>query len=89
MTTTFSSEDLAEMVWGNLPEGWTVCEPTSIEDQGRWWTSFSMVITNNIEYYRISWQRGSTEMQDEGAENIEASRVYPHQVMTTIYKDTP
>jgi hypothetical protein len=89
MSHPFDDDQLTNLAYQDPPDGWTICEPRTIEDQGRWWTGFSLVVTNGTDYYRIVWSQGSTEMQDEGPENIGVIRVYPHQVMTTVYKDTP
>lgn len=85
----FSEEQLEEIVWTD-PDGWwtAACGSKTIIDQTRWSTVFSKVVTNiNGECYRITWGQGSTEYQDDGPEGVHVVRVYPHQVMTTIYKE--
>lgn len=59
-------------------------EPETSEEilfQSRWSTHFSQVFhrVSDHTYWELSWSRGSTEYQDEGAENIEFSEVVPQE----------
>ena len=59
-----------------------------IEGQSRWYTRFSSVYedTRDGTFWKVTWERGSTEMQDSGPENIEVRQVRPVLVERTEYQ---
>jgi hypothetical protein len=60
-----------------------------ITSHSRWSTVFSQVYKDKRDesFWAISWTRGSTELQDEGVENIEIQRMMPKEV--TVIKYVP
>ena len=72
------------------PEGYTTVQGPAAYDQRRWVTAYSRVISDSARFFDLSWEEPNTDQQ-EGSESddIEVSEVYPHQVMTTVYKDKP
>jgi hypothetical protein len=60
-----------------------------ITDQSRWSTSCSRVYKDKRDesFWELSWTRGSTELQDNGTEDIEFQRVMPQEV--TVIKYVP
>ena len=57
-------------------------------DQRRWVTVFRDVVTHADypgEYVAVTYEKGSTEMQEAEAENTVFKAVVPKQVTTTIY----
>ncbi len=64
-------------------------EITSAEITGdsRWSKFYEQVWkdTRDGTFWEISWSRGATEYQDEGAENVEVRQVWPKVVQRTIY----
>lgn len=67
--------------------GVEIVEDVSIVDQRRWVTVFTMVgkATDAEEFYRFTWERGSTEMQETDGPELRFDRVYPKVVEKTIY----
>jgi len=59
-----------------------------IEGQSRWYTTFSSVYedTRDGTFWKVTWSRGSTEMQDDGPENINVQQVRPVIVERTEYQ---
>lgn len=66
-------------------------EVTSAEITGarRWSKFYEQVFrdTRDGTFWEISWSRGATEYQDEGAEGVSVQQVWPHSVMVTQYKN--
>lgn len=64
-------------------------EITSAEITGdsRWSKFYEQVWkdTRDGTFWEISWSRGATEYQDEGAENVEVRQVWPQVVQRVIY----
>lgn len=62
-----------------------------IDGTSRWSTFYAQVYRDKRTgtFWEVSWSRGSTEMQDEGPEDIAVSQVWPHEVTTTVYKTVP
>ncbi|WP_266031200.1 hypothetical protein [Brucella intermedia] len=62
-----------------------------IHDTSRWHTHYSAVYQDKRDetFWEVSWSRGSTEIQDEGPENIDVYQVWPHKVETVVYTRTP
>jgi hypothetical protein len=60
-----------------------------ITGTSRWNTFYSKVFqdTRDNTYWEITWSRGSTEIQDNGAEDIEFRQVKP--VNVTVIKYLP
>jgi hypothetical protein len=60
-----------------------------ITNKSRWSTSYSRVYKDNRNesFWELSWTRGSTELQDNGTEDIEIQRVMPQEV--TVIKYVP
>jgi hypothetical protein len=58
-----------------------------IVDKTRWSTYYIQVYrdTRDDTYWEIGWHRGSTEMQDEGPEDVTFLHVVPTQVLVTNY----
>lgn len=63
-----------------------VTEP-EIYDQRRWHTAFAQVVEHKPTktFWDISWSRGSTEMQDDGVEDVEVQEVVPQEVTVIKY----
>jgi len=64
-----------------------------IDGQSRWMTQYSQVWKDkrNNDFWEITWERGSTEYQDDASsleDSIETARVYPKQITTTVYERT-
>ena len=59
----------------------------TIEDQRRWHTTFSSVYrdTRDGTFWKVYWDRGSTEYQDEGVQNIQIEMVQPRIVERIEY----
>jgi len=59
-----------------------------ITDQRRWSTYFAQVLEHKptSTFWEISWSRGSTEMQDNGTEDVDVCEVEPYQVTETKYR---
>jgi hypothetical protein len=57
-------------------------------DQSRWSTYYFQVIEQKptSTLWEISWSRGSTEMQDNGIEDVEVHEVEAYQEMVTKYR---
>lgn len=62
-----------------------------IYDQSRWSVSKHVVVREESTgfFYEILWDMGSTEYQDGQEHNFTVARVYPHRVLTTVYKTFP
>lgn len=59
--------------------------------KSRWSTFYSQVWkdTRDGTFWSISWDRGSTEMQDNGIENVEVQQVWPYETVVVAYRNTP
>jgi hypothetical protein len=85
------NQELAESIlkWEDHPEDEFIEEVTQevIEDQRRWSTQYSQVFKDirDNTFWEIWWSRGSTEMQDEGPEDIGFQQVEPVEVTVTKY----
>ena len=81
-----SIEDFDDIVFGDHIEYETVVKQ-SITGSSRWHTFYDMVCKNKLDntYWRIEWKQGSTEMQDEGPEEISMVEVEPKEITTTVY----
>jgi hypothetical protein len=62
-----------------------------ITGDSRWSKFYEQVFkdTRDGAFWEISWDRGATEYQDEGPENVTVQQVWPRQVTRTIYATTP
>lgn len=62
-----------------------------IVGQSRWNTQYEEVIKDlrDGSFWMITWDRGSTEYQDNGPENIGFCQVWPHEVTRTEYLTKP
>lgn len=79
-------EDVEDLEYEN-PEGWHTVEPEHITGKGRWEVHKTRVISNGTLFYRLRWSEGATEYQDNDGDNgMAIVQVYPHQIMTTVYK---
>lgn len=65
-------------------------EATSAEvtDTSRWSTFYKQVFedTRDGSFWQITWSRGSTEMQDEGFEDVSVKQVWPRQKTIWVYQ---
>lgn len=72
-----------------ITEGYDYEEATreNIVSQSRWRTSFKQVFKKTADgtFWELSWSRGSTEVQDEGPEDVEIHEVEPKEVATIQY----
>lgn len=77
-------DQFEEIMWGDSYK--SVTEET-IEDQRRWHTSYSQVFKKLEDgtFWLVNWDRGSTEQQDDGPENIYLVQVAPKEVIVTKY----
>jgi hypothetical protein len=68
-------------------ENWEAVTGEKIYGTSRWTTSYEQVFkrTTDDRMIRIMWDRGSTEYQDNGTENVSFVEVFPKQVTKTIY----
>jgi len=59
-----------------------------IDGQSRWSTFYSQILKYNKDgtFWDARWSRGSTEMQDEGVEDLELVQVEPVEITVTQYK---
>lgn len=81
-----------ELKWEN-PEGWYTIVPESCCDQRCWVSSYARVVGNAptaseaTRFFVLDWELPSTE-SSEGSESddVEVREVFPHQVITTVYK---
>lgn len=62
-----------------------------ITGDSRWSKFYEQVFkdTRDGTFWEISWSRGATEYQDEGAEDVTVQQVWPHQVTKTVYRNKP
>ncbi len=64
-------------------------EVTSAEITGdsRWSKFYEQVFKDKRDetYWEITWSRGATEYQDNGAEDVEVAQVWPVEVTVTRY----
>lgn len=74
-----------EIVWGETYEEVT---KQKITHQSRWYTFFEQVFKKKEDgtFWLLSWRRGSTELQDDGLEDIKIIQVEPKEVTVTIYE---
>lgn len=73
-----------DVFWG---ENFEEVTAEQIEDQSRWSTFYCQILKyKDGTFWRASWSRGSTEMQDEGVEDLQLVQVEPVQVTVTEYK---
>lgn len=58
-----------------------------IYDQTRWSTIYTQVVQHKPSdtFWEISWSRGSTEIQDNGIEDVDVFEVVPKEVTITKY----
>jgi len=83
--------EIAESIlrWEDNPDAgfFTPITDAAIEDQGRWTTQYSKVTkdTRDNSFWMIFWFRGSTEIQDNGPEDIYYNQVWPIEVTKIEY----
>jgi hypothetical protein len=63
-TKKFKKEDLQNLVWEDITEGFEVIRDT-IEENTRWAILHSMIFKYEDKYYETSYRVGATEQQDE------------------------
>ena len=89
MTKPFelTEDDLGAVAYCDHEEFDPVTEEEIIA-QGRWMTSFSRVFkhTPSGTFWRFGWDRGSTEQQDDGPENLYYVEVVPKEKTITVYE---
>jgi len=59
----------------------------TLERVSRWHTHYYNVFkdTRDGTYWKLSWSRGSTEMQDDGIEDVKYKQVVPKEVTVIEY----
>lgn len=58
---------------------------TQIIDQHRWSTVFSKIVKYKNYYWKVTWTEGSTELQDDGMNNIQIKLVFPSYKVVVDY----
>lgn len=77
------SDPVEDIFWG---DDFEEVEPEEITGQSRWSTYYSQVLKyKDGTFWLATWNRGSTEMQDDGVEDLMLIQVEPKEVTTTIY----
>jgi hypothetical protein len=70
-------EELEDAIWSNAVDQWA-------GDDGRWTRAMTTVVKpsdGRDEYYRIRWQQGLTESQENEYDLDDVKRVYPHRTV--------
>jgi hypothetical protein len=77
---------LDNIIYGDDPEFETIEKETAI-GQGRWYTYWTMIVKYKPtgHFYQVKYNKGSTEMQDEGPMDITIDQCWPQEVTRTIY----
>lgn len=90
----FEKEILQEITQGGECEGYW-CVEDKIIGTSRWSVQRRLIFcTPENEFFKSVYQHGATEYQDEypwenEGDEVECTQVYPHEVMTTEYKEKP
>jgi hypothetical protein len=65
-----------EIIYGDNPDFQEM--ETTIEDQGRWTTVYSLVVRRKSDgkYFKAEYRRGSTEMQDESPYEYDSEAIF-------------
>jgi hypothetical protein len=81
------NDELAKQVIFDDASDFESVTAQEISYQTRWSTYFYQIFKHKTTeaLWRISWSRGSTEMQDDGPEDISYCLVEAKQVMVTEY----
>lgn len=81
-----SEDDVESVLWGDH-EDFNSVTMKEIVHQGRWLTTFQQVFKHvpSGTLWRLEWDRGSTEYQDEGIQNLEYYEVVPQEKPITVY----
>lgn len=82
----FSEEEIIDIVDG-YNDDFVDTTLTRISRQNRWHTFYEKVVKEQStgKYYAMCWSRGSTELQDNGIENMEMYEVVPRKIETIVY----
>lgn len=68
-------------------DDYKIVEDDKVLHTCRWYTIYTRVYLNLLDdsYWKLQWARGSTELQDNGPEEIRFIKVMPIQVVATQY----
>jgi len=80
-----NDDEIEELFYGDTYEEVTSAAPY---DRSRWMTYYGQVFKKKSDgtFWEANWARGSTEMQDNGFENLDLYEVVPKEITTTIYE---
>lgn len=81
-----TEDDFDLIVWGDNEDFETV-EGSEIVDHGRWTLSHEMVVkhTPSGDFYRLDYETGATEYQEDTEPNYRMTKVKPVEVTVTHY----
>lgn len=83
---SLDTDELQDFCYGDHPDGFETVTGVEISDQGRWSTWFEQVFKHEDgTFWRFEWNRGSTEYQDGGPEEVTFVEVEPKEVTVTQY----
>lgn len=80
-----NEDQIEELFYGTTYEEVTPSKPYQ---QSRWSTFYEQIFKKLEDgtFWRATWSRGSTEMQDNGIEDITIYEVVPVQKTVTVYE---
>lgn len=80
-----TKEDLCDIVYGDH-ELFSDVTSEVLEGSSRWTLHYSKIVKDDVSgaFYRVFWEMGATEYQECELEPT-MQRVYPKQVVTTVY----
>lgn len=81
-----SEQDVIDIILGDDDD--FVCVVLDrISTQTRWNTFYEKIVRHipTGKLYEVNWSRGSTEMQDNGIENVSMYEVEPRETITIVY----
>lgn len=77
------ADPVEDVFWG---DDFEEVEPEEITGQSRWNTYYSQILKyKDGTFWQVTWSRGSTEMQDDGVEDLGLIQVEPKEVTVTHY----
>lgn len=81
-----TEEEFEDIVWND--EEYKEITEAKVFDQRRWQTRWYQIFQklSDETLWRVSWDRGSTEQQDGGPENITLEEVEAYPVTVTKYR---
>lgn len=74
--------------WEEYAFGMTTIVPETPLEQSRWMTLYEKVVQDNEgNYWKLTWEQGSTEQQELSFEDCysEVTQVYPVETTTTVF----